>query len=155
MGKRGPAATPTSTLAARGSWRANQRGNEPRPLSELPEAPDWLEEHPLARDLWDKLGPMLVTAGLMAQPYSITLACTVEALATYIERRREAARTPATYPTENGFKEHPIHKSADRARADLKRWLACWGLSPADVAGVSTAGKSKESVLDRFGLNDN
>lgn len=155
MGKRGPAATPTTQLAARGSWRANQRGSEPKPLTDLPEPPEWIDAHPMARDLWGQLGPMLVSAGLMAQPYSITLACTVEALATYITRLREAAVTPSTYDTETGCKEHPIHKSLDRARADLKRWLAAWGLSPADVASVSTAGKAAESVLDRFGLNDN
>lgn len=155
MGQRGPAATPTTVLEGRGSWRAKMRGDEPKPLAELPEPPAWLAEVPLALDLWGEIGPMLVAAGLMAKPYTPTLAATVDAIATYIARRIEAAKTPLVYHTETGFREHPVHKSADRARTEMKRWLACWGLSPADVASVSKSGKAGESLLDRFKLDGN
>ena len=44
MGKRGPAATPTSILEARGSWRAKVREREPECDATLPAAPRWLDD---------------------------------------------------------------------------------------------------------------
>lgn len=94
--------------------------------------------------------------GLMSEPYTTTLGITVEAIDTYLKRLEEASVTPFTYThMTGGVREHPIHKMVDRARQDMKRMLALWGLSPADVAGVSKTTKGASSPLERFGLNDN
>ena len=153
MGKRGPPPTPTKILASRGSWRADRRGHEPSPLSELPEPPQWLPDG--AREQWHNLGPILLGMGLMSEPYSMTLAATVEAIDTYLRRVEEAKHEPLTYThMTGGIREHPIHKMVDRARAEMKRMLALWGLSPADVASVSKTTANSANPLERFGLND-
>jgi len=43
-GKRGPASTPSNILKLRGSWRAEQRTNEPKVEPKIPWPPKWLPE---------------------------------------------------------------------------------------------------------------
>lgn len=65
MGARGPAATPTATLALRGSWRAGTRSNEPLPerSAEIPKAPTTLSK--TARAIWKSLAPILFNSGIL------------------------------------------------------------------------------------------
>ena len=45
IGKRGPPPTPTPILKLSGSWRVNQRHNEPQPEPGPPDKPDWLDDY--------------------------------------------------------------------------------------------------------------
>ena len=150
MGKRGPKPTPTAILERRGSWRANHRPDVgmQESLPELPACPEWVSFR--GRQVWHVIGPIVVHLGLLTKEYVPTLGLTVDALAVYVERSKEAAKTPFCYETENGPKEHPIHRAADRARAEMRKWIAIWGLSPADVADISRPAEKEVSALDQF-----
>jgi len=50
MGKRGPKPTPTAKLKLAGSWRADRRGEEPRPTGDIGDAPGNLDDE--AKRLW-------------------------------------------------------------------------------------------------------
>lgn len=53
----GPPPTPTETLEARGSWRANVRAAEPRDAVVIPDPPIHLDEEGMAE--WARLVPLL------------------------------------------------------------------------------------------------
>src|SRR3990167_11235512 len=63
VGKRGPAPTPTATLKQRGSWRANERKNEPQPERRIPDCPDWLA--PEAAEVWNQMAVLLDAMGVL------------------------------------------------------------------------------------------
>ena len=65
MGKRGPARTPTGLLKMRGSWRADQRVDEPEPERRRPACPNWLMTE--AKRVWRLLIPQLAKMGVLGR----------------------------------------------------------------------------------------
>lgn len=63
MGRRGPAPTPTEILGARGSWRAKQNRNEPKPTKGPPPCPRTLKGE--AKKLWKPLVQLLESMGVL------------------------------------------------------------------------------------------
>jgi len=59
---RGPKPKPTKLLELRGSWRAKNRKNEPKPKNEKPVCPHWISSG--ARKVWKDLIPQLTAMGV-------------------------------------------------------------------------------------------
>ena len=150
MGKRGPKPKPTAILKAHGSHHANKRPdvNYENALTTLPACPDWVSKG--GRAHWKTIGEIVLQMKLLAPEYVPALGLTVDAIAVYLSRAEEAEATAFTYWSESGPKEHPIHKAADRARMEMRRWIALWGLSPADVTSVTKPATQSGTVLSQF-----
>ena len=65
MGKRGPAPTPTAILLKKGSWRGKVNKDEPKPKSEKPKRPEWIDKY--ANSAWQALVPKLVELGVVTK----------------------------------------------------------------------------------------
>jgi hypothetical protein len=121
-----PKPTPTVTLAARGSWRAATRPNEPKPdpLTDLSAPPDLPEE---ALRVWDDIAPRLIGAGL----------CTVADVPALARLCR------LTVAWQNAMTK--VEAKADRssvlmlAKLDdmVRKAMAAFGMTPADRTGIS------------------
>lgn len=151
MGQRGPAKTPTSILAARGSWRADNRASGPEPFAKCPDPPADMPES--AQYVWIELAPELVGMQVLSQPNMPAFRLMVECIDAYRRTYAESLVTPFTVETDRcGPKEHPIHKMADRLRADGMRWLSKFGMTPADASDVLKGGGEKPQGLAGFAL---
>lgn len=97
MGKRGPPRTPTNILKMRGSWRAKERTDEPKP--EIPSdiaCPEWVPED--GKRLWDEVVPPLFHAGLMTSVDVLGLARYCEAFHQYLACVRFLERKGTAHP---------------------------------------------------------
>ena len=80
MGKRGPRPTPTGVLEARGSWRADARGDEPQPPDGRPKRPAGLSR--IAQLVWADLVPVLEDMGVLtsADGHALGRYCEIHAM---------------------------------------------------------------------------
>jgi phage terminase small subunit len=129
-----PKKTPTETLAKRGSWRAKERGNEPKPP-----APNALPAHTLsgrAAEVWEELGAKLLVSGLLT-------VADVPAFRRYC--RITAAWERAMEDVETGQK---LDRQAILTLAKLEEMLrkldANFGLSPADRTSIAVAPETND-----------
>lgn len=82
MGARGPAATPTAILKARGSWRAAEREGEVAFPDGTPECPAWLGVE--AKAEWDRQIANLVAGGIACPADRALLAAYCEAWGEFV-----------------------------------------------------------------------
>jgi P27 family predicted phage terminase small subunit len=134
VGKRGPAPTPKASLELRGSWRAGQRGEHPRPDPTPPRCPAWLPA--AARRKWRELAPELGRLGLLT-------AVDGDALAAYCVAFVELQQATATLERDGRFvtvkngrqqfrKAHPAIAAQRTAAKMLRELGARFGLAPTD-----------------------
>lgn len=72
MGQRGPAPTPTATLATHGSWRAAARKKtEPQYRVCVPKPPEWVDKE--ARTFYRRLARKMVMVGVMTTADQVAL----------------------------------------------------------------------------------
>lgn len=157
MGRRGPPKQPTAQLATRGSWRAGDRADvDVRVCDSLPACPPHLDGH--GAEAWNRYGPILVHQGVVTDGDMLALAVLCEVYQEYMEAV-EAVRIGGAYTmvettTDDGVSAYLIESAASvvrrKARADLMRWLAQFGLSPATRPDVPRLAKPAANALDRF-----
>lgn len=144
MGKRGPKATPTNTLQARGSWRAGTRKGEPTPPAIIPKCPEWLEGD--ARAEWDRLTKILDGQRIMTELDRSALAMHCQAYADYIAARKELALGGLTVATIQGsVKLNPLVTVMNMAWDRAIKSGALFGLSPSDRTRLSVGPKEEPS----------
>ena len=149
---RGRKPLPTETLRARGSWRANLRGEEPTAPAGVPECPDELKGE--ARAEWFRI------AGLLGQMRILTLADR-SGLLMYcrswgrmakalekLEAEGEVIASTKGYPMQSAWL--PIYNKAQEQATKL---LTEFGLTPASRARVKASPEKKGVGLASFRLN--
>ena len=144
MGKRGPPKTPTAELKLRGSWRANDRVNEPVFDDGVPECPDWLR--PEAREVWERLVPKLARVpGLLKAVDENALARYCQTRAKWRECEDFLAKHGDVYAAKDrrgkvtGFVQHPQVNTAIKLDAALFAMEKQFGLTPSARAGLSVS----------------
>lgn len=136
---RGPKKTPTATLAARGSWRANTRPNEPMPEPVDSMAPPSTVKGRAAK-IWKSLAPRLAQSGLLttADVHSLERYCRL--LAAW-ESAMKAVELDAT-------RQNVLALSTlDKLVRQLERGF---GLTPADRAGLAVEQPEPMDGKERF-----
>lgn len=147
MGRRGPAATPTNVLKARGSWRGKARdGYEPPTVEGDPERPSWLIGE--AKKMWYALVEWLRGMGML----SITDVSSMVRYCQYWEQWVEATRVIR----KEGPKEVTVDKrgqviTVDRCEIarqiklgkELERIEKQFGLTPASRAALANIARGK------------
>jgi len=155
MAKRGPKPTPTPVLRLRQSWRAKKRGPEPDLDHKRPARPIWLKGE--GRKCWERLCPILFKAGLVTELNRETLALLCSAWADYVEAEQQLDRTrnkdgtrALLIKTSNGtVVENPLLHVRNRAWGQVYKGAACFGLTPADIAGVRAMEKPTTDDVKR------
>lgn len=140
MGKAGPKTLPTAVKIANGTHRIDRHGDpnlEPKPeqLSENPIAPSTLG--PVGVEQWNILAPQLRSLGLLTQLDLPALELMCAAYDELAQCNEELSKTPTFYATDKGtLCQHPMVNQRKNLRAEIKRLMACFGMTPSDRAGV-------------------
>lgn len=133
--------TPTATLAARGSWRANLRSAEPMAPAGIPECPDDLQGE--ARAEWFRLSAILSGMGVLTLAERGALVCYCRAwarmtkAAAKLEVEGEVISSPSGYQIQSPWLA--IH---NKALEQVVKLLAEFGLTPASRTRVKTVAPS-------------
>ena len=152
MGKRGPAKTPTAMLQLRGNPHV---GNRPDPdvevCDDLPPAPAHITGYAL--EAWNYYGPMLVNLGVMTEGDAMAFAGLCEVYDEY-RQADDAVSADGLFTVTGGDNPMKVESAAVKlrraARADLKRWLAEFGLTPASRPDVPREPKKQKALGDRY-----
>lgn len=151
MGARGPAPTPASVLQMRGTYRGDRHAGEeisiPK-LTQLAAPPD--EFSPLAQKLWREKVLLLMELDLLTDADLASLEGYVLAHERAIEAERVIARDGRTVTTAQGMKRHPELITAEKARADMRRYETEFGLTPSARLRMRQPPKPKESTDNAF-----
>lgn len=150
MAKRGPKPQAASVLRLRGSWRAGKRGVVANLDHKRPQRPQWLVGE--GKKCWERLVPILHKAGLATELHRETLALLCTAWADFVEaesqlqaaRGRDGRLALLIKTNGGGVMENPLLYTRKRAWDQLFKAAACFGLTPADIAGVRAASEPPE-----------
>jgi P27 family predicted phage terminase small subunit len=156
----GPAPTPIPLRVLRGnpSKRPFRRGLEPERPAEPPGCPDFLVGY--ACDEWHRVAGGLHQLGLLSVLDVMPLAAYCEAYARWRTAEEVLARVAANDPTTHGLlvkrrdgndARNPLVKIAADAAADMVKYAAAFGFSPAARARIA-AGVSYEPPSKFDGL---
>lgn len=138
MGKRGPAKTPTNILRMRGSWLADTRKAEPQARQGVPSCPAFLAGDDLAEQVWSDACNELAVMGILSTADGVTLGAYCEVVAEYqrlAKRSREVLADGGDIPKQ-------LIDVKNKARADLLRYAAHFGLTPSARASIDLGNKS-------------
>jgi P27 family predicted phage terminase small subunit len=144
MAKPGPKRTPTKTLKARGSRHAKGRDGTEVPCRK-PKRPSWLKGD--ARREWDRVVPILMNLGTLAEIDRTMLLLYCEAYAVFRQASREMAKLKSlTVKSKRGcVVQHPIVRIQGDAWAKLQKAAVEFGMSPASRTGQMQAPKMAPS----------
>ena len=148
MGKRGPAKTPTEVLKGRGSWRGDDRDDEPVAPAEPPVRPAWLSE--LEARIWDETVPRLDGMRILSCADEALLASYCIEYAAVQECKEIIAREGRMVETHKGLVKHPAQLALENAMDKLIKLAREFGLSPASRANVSTEKAPKSGTTGKF-----
>lgn len=96
MGKRGPTPTPTNVLKMRGSWRGEERQNEPQPVIESVTMPRYLKGR--ERGIWQYIAPKLLEVRVFSKLDRSALARYCQLEAKFRETMDFLEKNGDTYP---------------------------------------------------------
>jgi P27 family predicted phage terminase small subunit len=152
MGARGPAPTPTKVLQLRGTFRPDRHGgSEPQPttLSKVPRPPSHFGK--TEKRIWRYVCNLLITEDRLAASDLGALEGYVTVWARALDAEAVVAVEGRTFKGSQGLQRHPELITAERARADMRRYEQLFGLTPSDRARmrVPTRVKKEPSPWDK------
>lgn len=162
MGKRGPKPTPTPILKLRQSWRGKQRGSDPKLDQKRPACPkrfitkqkteDGEAVRLVAKRTWDRLAKPMYEAGLLIDNQREAFAKGCDSYGWYELANQKCMEDSPISETSNGNAvQNPWWAVRTRAWEQVDKWLAQFGLTPADVSGVRSVEKpTAEDGKGRF-----
>jgi P27 family predicted phage terminase small subunit len=142
--KPGPPKIPTALKLVNGNpGRRPLPKNEPKPPVSCPAPPEWLSD--LARAEWMRVGPRLEEVGLMTDIDVGVLAAYCTAWADMVVAIDKQTGKSTVIKTHNGnWIQSPFVSMIRQARADMVRYAAEMGMTPASRAGLDiNVGTSK------------
>ena len=158
MGARGPAPTPTPILRAAGSWRADERKNEPKPEKKRPTCPKWLD--PAAKTAFRKLVKQLERLGVLGTCDRNALTRYCQMFSRWQKSEEFLMKHGEVYPIKDakgkaiGFKAYPQVGIAATLADQLLRIEQQFGLTPAARTRLTVEDKpdniDKPVGKDRF-----
>lgn len=136
MAKPGPKPLPTATKVARGNpGRRPLPKNEPMPTPGRPTAPSWLGK--VGRQYWTEALRFLPD-GLVTKADGHLLSLYASAWEEFHAARELVEKEGRLATSEKGaVYQHPAVGMMNKARAEIRKCAALFGLSPADRVGLS------------------
>src|SRR5690349_6182098 len=147
MGKRGPKRTPTELLALRGNPGKRKRHGEPKPPTESPSCPSWLNVE--AKREWRRIVPELERLHLIARVDRAALAAYCQSWARWLQAERviEDHGMTMVIETKGGGtyeQQRPEVSIAQKEKGQMKAFAALFGFSPSDRASLAVGEPPKE-----------
>lgn len=140
MGARGPKPTPTKILEQRGSWRAKTRGGEPTPTMGKPDCP--LHYTDAFKAEWNRFCTILEGMGVLTIADGPSLEILIDTFMEFKEAESHCLLNGKVIEYSNGtIGPNPWQNIKSKARTDLDRMLAKFGMSPADRARLTIVDK--------------
>ena len=151
MGLRGPRPTPTALKLLRdnpGRRPLNKR--EPRPPAVIPTAPAHLD--PVARAEWRRVVRPLAAAGLVTQVDRAALAVYCTAWSRWVDAEKKLVEFGSVLasPTKGFPLLSPYLTIANTAMAQMRSFLAEFGMTPASRSRIETGEPKTGGELERF-----
>lgn len=148
---RGPAPIPTNIKLLNGNpGKRPINHDEPElpPLSDL-KPPSFL--FPIAKKEWKRLLPILARSGVITDLDVAALATYCNAYHTYVDASVQIKKHGGIVEAPNGYlQNNPYMKIQRDAAADMNRWGAELGLTPAARTRVKAAPGDEGDALDRL-----
>ena len=135
----GPAPTPTKLLAARGSWRASTRPNEPEPEPVTELAPP-VELSGRALEVWNAIAPRLAASRVLTSADTYTLVRYAHTMALWLAVVEGLGDAP---------KREQI-LTLGKLGELLAKLEAAFGLSPADRTRIAVPEAPSTDPKERF-----
>lgn len=153
MGKRGPAPTPTNLVILKGNpGKRPINKAEPKPAPIAPSCPRFLDK--TARQEWRRMVKLLEPLGLLTQVDRAALAAYCQCYSEWVRANEILAEKGMTFTTPNGYvQQRPEVAIRQKARNDMLRFAARFGLTPSDRAGLRVAENHGADEFERW-LND-
>jgi len=157
LAKRGPKATPFKVLQDRKSWRAKSRSGGETSDHKRPPCPQRFITHRkepdaeavrrVARTTWDSLAPALHADGLLVMKFRESFACLCDSYGRYVLACQKCDTEGMTIKTDTGYlMQSPWVSIRNKMFDQLFKAAACFGLTPADIAGVRATEKPLEDA---------
>ena len=141
--------TPTKVLQLRGTFRPDRHGGAEPPaqlLEKIPRPPKHFGD--AARRIWRQTAKTLIAMELLT-------AADLGALEGYCIAYERALDAEAVVKlegrvvkTSQGFKRHPELVTAEKARADMRKYEQLFGMSPADRARLRLPARTPKPAAD-------
>ena len=147
MGKRGPGNTPTATLKARGTFRADRHSDDVDSQLEnkVPPPPEHFDDEQKA--LWHKHGEKLASKGLLTELDGIAFELLISAFTGMRDNARELADQDMILENAVGMPmPNPLIGVIGKNIALLKWTLREFGCTPSARTGIRIEKKEKKKV---------
>ena len=131
---------PTELLKLKGSWRAKQRGDEPKPEKGLPNVPEGLSENALK--VWDEVAPLLKNMNVLTVSDGIALEILCETYVRWRDAEDKVRKHGTVFPIRNEdgsvryLQQSPFVGQANQAAKLLQGLLREFGMSPSARASL-------------------
>ena len=141
--------TPTNVLRLRGTFRPDRHdGAEPQAptLDKIPRPPK--EFGNIARGIWRRTAKRLIALGVLTENDLGALESYCLAYERAIEAEAVIRIDGRTVSTPQGMKRHPELLTAEKARSDMRKYEALFGMSPSDRAKLRVKPKEAAPTAD-------
>lgn len=134
---------PTALKKLEGTYRKDRAvGNEPDLKVELPDRPHWLDEDPLAAQLFEQVTKYMVAMQIGTSVDGLALSMLSDQVAMYLRLRRTILEEGELITTVNTngdqvIKPHPALGPLNQAFTNCQRLLREYGLTASSRAGVN------------------
>lgn len=135
--------TPSALKKLTGTYRKDRAvGNEPDLKVELPDRPHWLDEDPLAAQLFEQVTKYMVDMQIGTSVDGLALSMLSDQVAMYLRLRRTILEEGELITTVNTngdqvIKPHPALGPLNQAFTNCQRLLREYGLTASSRAGVN------------------
>lgn len=141
----GPPKTASATLKARGSWRANDRHDEPEAIAGTPDCPAWLKGE--ARAEWFRVIPQLQAMKVLSVADKAVIVGYCQQWGKWVQAEKRIAKTKHAIASQEYRR---LNITSETAFAAMLKAAGKLGLSPADRAGVKTIEQQKGNETESF-----
>ena len=125
--------------------------NEPEPSipKEIPEAPDHLDE--IAKAEWNCMAAELYPIGVMTVVDRAALEVYCCEYSLWVNAYKKIREHGTIIKSQSGYPAQSPHLAiANKAQAEMRRWLCELGCTPSSRTRIEVAPKKKESALEKF-----
>lgn len=143
--------TPTVLKELRGTYRKDRANlNEPKPpvLTEVPDAPFWVDDCPQTKSLFDQVTRYVMNMKVATQVDGLALSLLADQLSIYIDLRSQIRKEGITVVDSSGkTKAHAALGQLNNTLTQIHKFLREYGLTAASRSNVSAA---EEKDVDAF-----
>lgn len=151
MGRRGPPAKPTAQKRREGTYRKDRAPTrEPAPTAGVPPCPPGISTDLDARGCWERLVPELTRLKLLTLLDGPALEGLCRAYAVAVKADRKLRQHGVIVKTPWGLQQNPAVTISRSAWAEVRRFAAEFGLSPAARSRVSVPKGSEADPAEQF-----